>query len=315
MNAMRLPQEFTTGSCSERIAHLAVALLQTGLRTRPSLGGVHILEALPQNARLCNGATCVVILCSRDRLRHIDDVLHHSYLVQTAITPADALVRQALDGGKAACLAVQFDLQVAAELIVTLDEMHQYPVDAPAPDAWIALEAGMEDAVQRLLQAMHCPADALVLGPGIVRELLYRVLTGPLGAAVRAALSLQGSTRRIGKALRRIQEAYADAVDVAALANEAGMSVAAFHAHFKAVTQTTPIQFLKSTRLQRARLLMQEGLSAAHASRLVGYESNSQFSREFKRLFGRTPSQEAAHIKALCPGNMAQATQAGQHPH
>jgi AraC-like DNA-binding protein len=131
-----------------------------------------------------------------------------------------------------------------------------------------------------------------------VRELLYRVLTGPQGAAVHAALTQQSHFGRIGKALRRIHASYDRPVDVATLAREAGMSVAAFHAHFKAVTRSTPIQYLKTTRLHKARLLMvQDGVSAATASHLVGYESSSQFNREFKRFFGRTPASEAEVMK------------------
>jgi AraC-like DNA-binding protein len=170
------------------------------------------------------------------------------------------------------------------------------------------LDDRMGDAVLRLLQVLPCPVDARVLGPGILRELLYRVLTGAQGDAVRVALCYQGNMKRIGKALRRIREGYAGAVDVAALAKEAGMSIAAFHAHFKVVTQTTPIQLLKATRLQQARLLMiRDGVGAASASRLVGYESTSQFSREFKRFFGRTPTQEATRMKAaLYPGDAGQ---------
>jgi AraC-like DNA-binding protein len=234
----------------------------------------------------------------------------HRYLVQTSLTPIELPGWDPRDWG-ATCLSVELDLQVAAELILALDNMHQYPFDARTMQAWTPLDDVMGDVVLRLLRALRSPADAKVLGPGIVRELLYRVLTGPQGAAVRAALSHQGSMRRIGKALRLIRESYADAIDVAALANEAGMSIAAFHSHFKAVTQTTPIQFLKTTRLQQARLLMmRECVSAAHASRLVGYESNSQFSREFKRLFGRTPTQEAARMKAaLCEDGMTLAAQ------
>jgi AraC-like DNA-binding protein len=209
---------------------------------------------------------------------------------------------------------VQIDLQVAAELILALDDMHPCARPTGSTQPWIPLDDSMGDAVLRLLQALRRPADARVLGPGLVRELLYRVLTGPQGAAVREALGSQGSMTRIGKALRRIRKSYADALDVAALAREAGMSIAAFHAHFKVVTHTTPIQFLKTTRLQHARLLMmREGVSAAHASRLVGYESNSQFSREFKRLFGSTPTQEALRMKAaLCTGGTEPASRSIQ---
>ena len=97
---------------------------------------------------------------------------------------------------------------------------------------------------------------------------------------------------------RRIHAAYAETLDLAQLAREAGMSIPAFHQHFKAITQTSPMQYLKSTRLHQARLLMvRQDLSAEAACHAVGYTSASQFSREFRRLFGLTPALEARRMR------------------
>ena len=110
------------------------------------------------------------------------------------------------------------------------------------------------------------PVEARLLGPAIVREIYFRVLTGEQGGAIRAALTHQSQFGKIAKALRRIHAAYDGDLDVGLLAQEAGMSVPAFHVHFKSVTQTSPIQYVKATRLHKARLLMiQDGASAAHA--------------------------------------------------
>jgi len=104
---------------------------------------------------------------------------------------------------------------------------------------------------------------------------------------------------KIGKAIRRIHASFNSELDVGQLAREAGMSIPTFHSHFKAVTNTSPIQYLKFTRLHQARLLMvRQHMSAATAGAEVGYESASQFSREFKRLFGRTPIAEVERMKA-----------------
>ena len=191
-------------------------------------------------------------------------------------------------------VALRIDLQVAAELVLALDPSRRGAPAAPAGICSTPLSESMSDALLRLLTALTLPEDAAILGPAIVKELLYRVLTGPQGGAVHAALTQQSQFGKIGKALRRIHAHYDSEIDVGTLASEAGMSLAAFHANFKAVTHTTPIQYLKTTRLHKARLLMvQDGVSAATASNMVGYESSSQFSREFKRFFGRTPVQEA----------------------
>ena len=122
---------------------------------------------------------------------------------------------------------------------------------------------------------------------------------------MRAALTHQGHFGKIARALRRIHQDYQSDLNVTSLACEANMSVPAFHAHFKAVTQCSPIQYVKAARLHKARLLMvRGGVTAASASALVGYESASQFSREFKRMFGRSPVAEAQFMKhtlALMP--------------
>ncbi|PIJ49719.1 AraC family transcriptional regulator [Erwinia sp. OLTSP20] len=148
-------------------------------------------------------------------------------------------------------------------------------------------------AAERLLDVMFHPLDARVLGPQLVREMLYYVLLGPCGGALLAMVSRQTQFSQIARALRRIESHYADNLSVELLASEVNMSVSAFHHNFKAVTSTSPLQYLKSYRLHQARTLMlHEGLKASAAAMRVGYESASQFSREFKRYFGITPGEE-----------------------
>ena len=112
---------------------------------------------------------------------------------------------------------------------------------------------------------------------------------------------MQGSHfDKIAKALRRIHGEYNNLLDVTSLAREAGMSVPAFHAHFKSITKNSPLQYIKNIRLHQARLMMiRNGITAAAASIEVGYESTSQFSREFKRMFGRTPIEEVMQMKSV----------------
>ena len=153
-------------------------------------------------------------------------------------------------------------------------------------------------AAERLLNAMADPRDARVLGPQIVREILYHVLLGPCGGALMALVSRQTQFSQIVRALRRIERHYTDSLSVELLAAEVNMSVSAFHHNFKAVTSTSPLQYLKSYRLHQARMLMlHEGLKAGAAAMRVGYESASQFSREFKRYFGVTPGEEIGRMR------------------
>lgn len=197
-------------------------------------------------------------------------------------------------------VGITIKLPVVAELILALDGLGLRSSAPPLGIATAPMDAGMEDALFRLLTALRSPVETRLLGPGIVREILFRMLTGEQGAAIAGALVHHSHCGRIGRALRRIHAEYAGALDVTQLAEEAGMSLAAFHSHFKQVTRTSPIQYLKTTRLHKARLLMvHESLSASAAAGRVGYESASQFSREFKRFFGGTPREEAERMKSV----------------
>ncbi len=151
----------------------------------------------------------------------------------------------------------------------------------------------------RLLEALQSPEDARILGPQHVRELIYRVLRGPLGGNLRALAAPRSHFGQIGRVLHRIHTQFANGVDIETLARDAGMSVSTFHAHFKAVTASSPLQYIKAIRLHKARLMMvHDGIGAAEAAVQVGYESASQFSREFKRLFGAAPAAAAAELRA-----------------
>jgi len=198
-------------------------------------------------------------------------------------------------------LALYFhlDFNLAAELLLQLEERdHSEPAEPKGLYA-SPMDPALSQSVLRLLEALEAPLDAHILGPALVREIYFRILTGAQGGSLRAALNARGQFGRISKALRRIHSRLGERLDVEHLASEANMSVPSFHSHFKAVTQTSPMQYLKSTRLHQARLLMvRNGYSVAVAASQVGYESGSQFSREFKRLFGRTPSDEVARMKA-----------------
>ncbi len=195
-------------------------------------------------------------------------------------------------------ISVRIDLNVIAELLMTLNDTRA-PIDSEPRAVYATpLDATLSDAVLRLLESLASPHDARILGPSIVREICYRVLTGSQGDMIRAALTHQDHFGRISKALRRIHSDFAATLDVPMLAREAGMSLAVFHAQFKAVTETSPMQYVKTTRLHHARLLMvQNGLNVSAAANRVGYESASQFSREFKRLFGVSPIDDVKRLR------------------
>lgn len=160
------------------------------------------------------------------------------------------------------------------------------------------LTEDLHSAAQRLLECLRSPMDARILGPAIVREISYRVLLGEQGGALRAVAARHSRFGQIARVLRRVHREYDQELDVESLAREANMSVSSFHHNFKAVTSTSPVQYLKSIRLHKARALMLQGdHNASTAASRVGYSSLSQFSREFKRLFGASPTNEAAQLR------------------
>lgn len=193
---------------------------------------------------------------------------------------------------------MRLDFTVAADLLLHLADRGQSASVLPRSMVSSPMDDAMSHSVLRFLQVMASPLDAEILGQAMVREIYYRVLTGVQGQTLRSALTLQGQFGKVAKALRKLHAEYDSYLDVNALAKEAGMSLATFHSHFKTITETSPMQYLKSTRLHQARLLMlRNNLTASAASARVGYESVSQFSREFKRLFGLTPISEVSRMK------------------
>ncbi len=194
---------------------------------------------------------------------------------------------------------MHLDFQLAADLMLELSQHGGSGDSAPAGMMSTPMNQGMAESVLRFLDVMSDPLQARILGRALVREIYFHVLAGSQGGAMRAALSMQGRFGKVARAIRRIHQSYASGLGIDELARESGMSVPTFHTHFRSVTNTSPIQYLKSTRLHQARLLMvRNGMTAAAASYEVGYGSPTQFSREFKRLFGRSPAEEVRRMKA-----------------
>ena len=197
-------------------------------------------------------------------------------------------------------LAIYFRLDhaMAAELCIQIDERHGASSAAPRGLYSSPMEDALAASVLRLLEALTNPPEGEVLGTALVREIYYRVLSGAQGGSLRAALTQQGKFGMVARAIRVIHSRYNEALSVNELANEAAMSTPTFHAHFRAMTGTSPMRYVQSTRLHQARLLMlRQHTTAAAAATAVGYESASQFSREFRRLFGRPPVEEVARMK------------------
>lgn len=191
-------------------------------------------------------------------------------------------------------LSVRINPTTVAELLLEQDAAALTVRDWPWAIGATPLSSEMSDAALRLAKCLRSPVEARILGPQIVREMTYRALCEGQGGALRALAAPHSNFGKIARALRRIHSDFSRTLDVSSLAREAGMSVSSFHANFKAVTANSPQRYLQTIRLHKAQVVMVAGMPIAEAARQVGYESPSQFSREFKRLFGNTPKEAAS---------------------
>jgi AraC-like DNA-binding protein len=162
------------------------------------------------------------------------------------------------------------------------------------------------DAVARMVRLLDSPADQSALAPMIEREILWRLINGPLGHSVHQLGLADSSLTQVSRAVRWITEHYNTPFRVEDLARSCAMSTSAFHRSFQAVTALSPIQFQKQIRLQESRLLLLTGADdVATVAYRVGYDSTSQFSREYRRHFGLPPGRDATRLRAEASGRMA----------
>lgn len=219
-----------------------------------------------------------------------------SFLVVGIDLPAIGAVISASAAEPFLCLRLEFDRGVLAEVLTQRPETAA--TASPKALGTSAATPELVDATARLLALADEPEDALHLAPLVEREIVHRLLAGPQGPLLRQIASGEGRLGQIDRVVRFIRGSYRETFCIEQLADLAGMSVSAFHAHFRAVTTMTPLQFRNHIRLQEARRLMvMEGLTAAQAGFRVGYDSPSQFSRDYARIHRAPPKQDVARLR------------------
>ena len=224
------------------------------------------------------------------------DYTEGQYVVTSVALPVTGFVVEASPELPFVVITIALRPAAIAGLLLDLDSVARPTgfsglVVSNAPDELL-------DPVVRLVRLLDRPADVAALAPGIEREILWRLLTGEQGAIVRQIGLADGNLAQVSRAIRWLRESYAEPVLIDDLARLAGMSSAAFHRHFKAATSMSPIQFQKQLRLNEARrLLLAATEDVADVGYSVGYGSPSQFSREYRRRFGRPPALDAAALR------------------
>lgn len=292
---------------AELVGRLARAVRDDG--TAEPLRGLRLRRAsapLDLGYGLSDPALCVIAQGSKElRLgdaRYRYDPAH--YLIASDELPVASRIVEASPERPYLGIVLRLDPALVGAVMAEAD--HPAPRSQASVKAIDVsrLEPAMLEAVVRLVRLLDSPAEAGFLAPLITREIVYRLLRGRQGGRLWHIAALRGHTHRIAKAIDRIRKDFDQPLRIEDLAQDLGMSVSGFHHHFKEVTAMSPLQFQKQLRLQEARrLLLGKNLDAANAGYRVGYNDPSQFSREYKRLFGMPPARDVERLRG---GNVTQ---------
>lgn len=220
------------------------------------------------------------------------------FLLTSLDLPVMSRVTEASPRKPYVCLALKLEMPVVCELAVRIDPGPQELAARGPAMATGPVTVELLGALHRLVSLLDMPEDLPVLSPLIRREITYRILRSPAGVRLRQIAVMGEESQRVGRAVEWIRGHFREPLRVPELAALAAMGVSTFHRHFRALTNMSPLQYQKKLRLQAARnRLLAEGLDVASAAYEVGYESVSQFTREYSRLFGRPPGRDARKLR------------------
>lgn len=223
------------------------------------------------------------------------------YLLTSVDLPIVSRVAEASEATPCLALVLKLDLAIVREFL-SRDEFHTLRAPSESPAMCTGeTTPGFLSACCRLVDLLGTPQDIPFLSSFIEREIVYRILRGPEGARLRAIATLGDQSQRTAKAIAWIKANYAKPLRMEELADVAGMAVSTLHHHFRALTAMTPLQYQKQLRLQAARArMLAEDVDAATVAFEIGYESASQFNREYRRFFGQPPMRDIRAL--LSPG-------------
>lgn len=238
-----------------------------------------------------------MVLQGAKSLRLGTDTINYTtgeYLVTSLDLPVTWRVVEASPEAPHLCLALAIDNEKLADLCNRMDIRRA--VGQPDMQRGITVNTAPEelvDAAIRLLRLLDSPADIPVMAPLIEQEILYRLLIGPCGNRLLNIATANSHGNKIARAIAWLRQNFAEPLRIEDLADHVNMSMSSFHHHFKAITAMTPVQYQKQLRLNEARrLMLVERLDAGTAGHRVGYQSPSQFSREYSRLYGKPPVRD-----------------------
>jgi len=220
-----------------------------------------------------------------------------SYLVTSVDVPVSSKVLRASPQEPCLCLTLRFDVQRIRELLPEVKLARAAAASARGLSL-SPMDAGLLDPLLRLVRLLDTPQDLPILAPLIERELIYRLLTGEQGARLAQIATSGSQGHQVSRAVQWLRQHYDQALRIEELAAMVNMSASSLHHHFRAITAMSPLQYQKQLRLHEARrLLLAEQCDVATAAHRVGYESPSQFSREYSRHFGAPPLRDVSRLR------------------
>jgi AraC-like DNA-binding protein len=222
------------------------------------------------------------------------------YMIATVGVPMTAQVVEASPERPYLSLRLELDPAVVASVMIESDLVQSRGDGGVKAVDVSTLDADLLDATVRLLRLIDRPAEYGAIALLVIREIVYRLLTGAQGSRMRHLATFGGEAHRMVRAVRKLRQNFDKPLRIESIARELGMSLSGFHAHFKAVTAMSPLQFQKQIRLQEARrLMLSEKLDAAEAGYKVGYDDASHFSRDYKRHFGEPPIRDVERLRVI----------------
>jgi len=284
---------------NDLIENLAILASEEGYN-KTALSGVGIYKTSESTARvpLCYSQGIIIVVQGRKRIHFNQQSFDYNpdnYLTLTLPLPAECetIVE---DGKPLLALAIDLDLAILNELVRVLDDHGKIKqTDNLSDNKGLFVSQSTQAlscVVSRLADCLNSPLQCDIIGKGLLREIFFHILSGPQAAPLFALVSHNTHLSRMERVLKHLHHNFQGSLDVEQLANMANMSSSTFHRNFKHITASSPIQYVKKIRLSRARELLQDqGLKVKQAAAQVGYESPTQFSREFSRYFGQSPSE------------------------
>jgi len=221
-------------------------------------------------------------------------------MLTTIDLPVVSHVRRATRAEPFLGMMLTLDVRSIVQMASEMDETRQRREDGSRSISFEVLDADLLDALVRLVKLLGQPALVPGLAPLIQQEVILRLLTGPHGPQLRRLVTAGSPSQQVAKAVAWLKQHFVEALDGDELADRAHMSPSTFRQHFRALTGVSPLQYQKQLRLQEARgLMLNENLDAGSAGGRVGYESPSQFSREYSRLFGAPPQRDITRMRLV----------------